>query len=69
MRETSFFIEGTHAQGDRVSLVPGDARKLLSVLRAKSGDTVELVDSTSQRFSATIEVEGPSVVATLDALL
>ena len=69
MRETRFFIEGKHAQGDRVTLAPGDARKLVSVLRAKSGDTIELLDSASQRFSARLEVDGATVVGILDALL
>ena len=69
MRETRFFVEGKHALGESIPLAPGDARKLLSVLRAKSGDVVEIIDSTTQRFSATLAIDGAHVVATLDSPL
>ncbi len=69
MRETRFFVEGKHAQGESIPLAPGDARKLLSVLRAKSGDIVEIIDSTAQRFSASLEIDGTQIVATLHSQL
>ena len=69
MRETRFFVEGKHALGASISLAPGDARKLISVLRAKTGDVVEIIDSTAQRFFATLAIDGLHVVATLDSPL
>ncbi|MBV8726667.1 MAG: 16S rRNA (uracil(1498)-N(3))-methyltransferase [Candidatus Eremiobacteraeota bacterium] len=60
------FVAGTHAVGDRVKIEGGDARKLITVLRRRTGDRIEVIDSAAQRFEAMIEVDRKSVVATLE---
>jgi 16S rRNA (uracil1498-N3)-methyltransferase len=64
-----FFVEGIHAAGDRVAFAPDDARKLALVLRKRSGDRVQVVDSGGNAYAATLEVEGRRVGATLDERL
>jgi 16S rRNA (uracil1498-N3)-methyltransferase len=64
-----FFVEGVHAAGERVAFAPDDARKLVTVLRVRSGDRVEVVDSGGSAFAATLEVDGRAVGATLDEQL
>jgi 16S rRNA (uracil1498-N3)-methyltransferase len=64
-----FFIEGVHAVGDRVAFAADDARKIATVLRKRSGDRVQAVDSAGAAYAATLEIEGREVRATLDALL
>jgi 16S rRNA (uracil1498-N3)-methyltransferase len=64
-----FFIEGVHAVGDRVAFAPDDARKLATVLRKRSGDRVQVVDSGGIAYAATLELSGRAVGATLDERL
>jgi len=69
-----FFVEGVHAVGDVVAFAGDDARKLATVLRKRSGDRVQVVDSGGVAFGATLEVEGRlgrdvRVQATLDERL
>jgi 16S rRNA (uracil1498-N3)-methyltransferase len=52
-----FFVEGVHAVGDRVAFAADDARKLASVLRKRSGDRVQVVDSGGAAFAATLDVD------------
>ncbi len=61
-----FFVEGVHAVGDRVAFAPDDARKLATVLRKRSGDRVQVVDSGGIAYAATLDVDGRDVRATLD---
>jgi 16S rRNA (uracil1498-N3)-methyltransferase len=61
-----FFVEGVHAVGDRVAFAPDDARKLVTVLRKRSGDRVQVVDSGGIAYAATLDVDGRAVGATLD---
>ncbi|HEX3466233.1 MAG TPA: RsmE family RNA methyltransferase [Candidatus Elarobacter sp.] len=61
-----FFVEGVHAVGDRVAFAPDDARKLTTVLRKRSGDRVQVVDSGGVAYAATLAVDGREVGATLD---
>jgi 16S rRNA (uracil1498-N3)-methyltransferase len=61
-----FFVEGVHAVGDRVAFAPDDARKLVTVLRKRSGDRVQVVDSGGIEYAATLDVDGRAVGATLD---
>jgi 16S rRNA (uracil1498-N3)-methyltransferase len=61
-----FFVEGIHAAGDRVALAADDARKLVTVLRKRSGDRVQVVDSGGVAYGATLDVDGRNVGATLD---
>jgi 16S rRNA (uracil1498-N3)-methyltransferase len=60
-----FFVEGVHAAGDRVAFAADDARKLVTVLRKRSGDRVQVVDSGGIAYAATLDVDGRSVHATL----
>jgi 16S rRNA (uracil1498-N3)-methyltransferase len=46
-----------------------DAHKIVSVLRLKSGDALQVIDSAGESFSASIQVEGRSVVATLQSVI
>ena len=62
---SAFFVQGTHDIGDVVSLDGSDAHKIVSVLRKRDGDEIEIVDSAAQRFIATIAIDGRSVGATL----
>ncbi len=60
-----FFIEGLHATGDIIDFSSGDARKLAAVLRKKSGDIVEVIDSAAHAFHARLQVESDGVSAKL----
>jgi 16S rRNA (uracil1498-N3)-methyltransferase len=60
-----FFVEGKHEPGESVAFNGGDARKIAVVLRMQEGDEIEVIDSTAQRFHATLHFEGRSVRATL----
>jgi 16S rRNA (uracil1498-N3)-methyltransferase len=64
-----FFVEGVHAVGDRIAFAPDDARKLATVLRKRSGDRVQVVDSGGVAYGATLDVDGRTVAATLDEQL
>jgi 16S rRNA (uracil1498-N3)-methyltransferase len=64
-----FFVEGVHATGERVAFASDDARKIGTVLRGRSGERVEVVDSGGTAWAATLEVDGGRVAATLDEQL
>lgn len=65
-----FFVAGVHAVGDQVLFAPDDARKLTTVLRKRSGDRVQVVDSGGVAFAATVQiVANRAVGALLDARL
>ncbi|MGA2392837.1 MAG: RsmE family RNA methyltransferase [Candidatus Lustribacter sp.] len=61
-----FFVEGVHAIGESVAFAPDDARKIATVLRARSGDRVQVIDSAGSAFGASLAVQGGAVTATLD---
>ena len=63
-----FFVEGVHAVGDVVAFAADDARKLATVLRKRTGDRVQVVDSGGVAFGATLAVDA-GVRATLDERL
>jgi 16S rRNA (uracil1498-N3)-methyltransferase len=42
-----------------------DAHKIVSVLRKRDGDEIDVIDSAAQRFSAILSIDGRSVHATL----
>jgi len=64
-----FFVEGVHVLGETVAFAPDDARKIATVLRGRSGERVQVVDSAGSAFSAAIEVGAGGVSATLEARL
>ncbi len=55
MSARRFFIEDTHAAGERVVVADADAHKIRDVLRLRAGDTIEIVDSSGRIFDATLE--------------
>lgn len=61
-----FFVEGVHALGERVALAADDARKIVTVLRGRSGERVQVIDSAGSAFAATLDVDGAVVAAVLD---
>lgn len=69
MSSERFFVEGVHELGDVVELAGGDARKIVVVLRKRSGDAIVVGDSTGRAFAASLAVEGERVRARLDALV
>jgi 16S rRNA (uracil1498-N3)-methyltransferase len=60
-----FFVEGVHVLGESIAFAADDARKIATVLRGRTGDRVQVVDSAGSAFSASIDVSGGAVVATL----
>jgi 16S rRNA (uracil1498-N3)-methyltransferase len=63
---TRFFVEGVFDAGDGVALEPDDARKLRVVLRAATGDQIEVLDSAGRLFAATLRFDGERASALLD---
>ena len=64
-----FFIAGVRTAGERVTLTPEDARKLVTVLRRQTGDRVQLVDAGGVAIAARLDIDGKVVHAVLDAPL
>jgi 16S rRNA (uracil1498-N3)-methyltransferase len=64
-----FFVSGVFALGDAVELAAPDARKLVVVLRAKAGDSVEVVDSSGHSYAATLRIDEQRVRAVLQRAL
>jgi len=64
-----FFVEGVYAAGARVGFASDDARKIATVLRGRTGECIEVVDSSGSAWSATLDVAGATVTATLDERL
>ena len=64
-----FFVRDRRAAGEVVAIEGGDAHKIAHVLRLRSGDRIEVVDSAAQLFSATLEIDGERVGARLDAVV
>ncbi|HEY5348574.1 MAG TPA: RsmE family RNA methyltransferase, partial [Candidatus Lustribacter sp.] len=60
-----FFVAGVRALGESVAFAPDDAHKIATVLRGRTGDRVQVVDSAGSAFAASIDVSGPNVFATL----
>ncbi len=50
-----FFVEGIVRIGESCEIAGEDARKLKLVLRARTGDEVEILDSAGARYRCTIE--------------
>jgi 16S rRNA (uracil1498-N3)-methyltransferase len=64
-----FFVEGVRSIGDVVTFDGGDARKIVLVLRLRSGDRVEVIDSGASAFLALLDVDGRNVSARLESSL
>jgi 16S rRNA (uracil1498-N3)-methyltransferase len=62
-----FFVRDCHDVGERVSIEGADARKIVHVLRLRSGDRIDVVDSAAQVFSCVLSIDGALVSATLMA--
>ncbi|HEV8020080.1 MAG TPA: RsmE family RNA methyltransferase [Candidatus Lustribacter sp.] len=61
-----FFVEGVHVLGETVSFAPDDARKIVTVLRGRSGERVHVIDSAGSAFAAAIDVHASGVRARLE---
>jgi 16S rRNA (uracil1498-N3)-methyltransferase len=55
-----------HERGAQITFAADDAHKIAVVLRGRSGERVEVVDSRGNAWGATLEVDGTRVAATLD---
>jgi 16S rRNA (uracil1498-N3)-methyltransferase len=60
-----FFVRDVHQVGEVVAIEGSDARKIARVLRLKSGDEIELVDSAGALFAAALEMRADYVAARL----
>jgi 16S rRNA (uracil1498-N3)-methyltransferase len=60
-----FFVEGNREIGSVVEIGGGDAHKIAHVLRLRQGDRIEIIDSHTRTFVATIGEIGHTVRATL----
>lgn len=65
MARPRFFIEGVFENGQTLTLEGNDAHKIVDVLRKRSGDAVEIIDSTAQQFVGTLQIDGRAVEARL----
>ncbi len=65
MAAPRFFIEGVYGAGQTVTLAGNDAHKIAHVLRKRSGDTIQIIDSTANRFDAVLKIEDGAVRAQL----
>lgn len=63
-----FFVSGQRHVGEAVTIEGADARKITSVLRLRAGDTVQIVDSASHVFDASLDLVDGALVATLNAM-
>jgi 16S rRNA (uracil1498-N3)-methyltransferase len=61
-----FFVRDRHEAAERVAIEGADAHKIAHVLRLRTGDTVEIVDSAAQVFAASLSIDGSRVEAILD---
>lgn len=66
MSASRFFVDGVFDVGERVELAADDARKLRVVLRAATGEGVEILDSAGRLFGATLRFDGERTSAVLD---
>lgn len=60
-----FFVEGARAPGETAELNGADAHKIANVLRLRTGDEIELIDSAGRRFRASLTIQGRAVSAQL----
>jgi 16S rRNA (uracil1498-N3)-methyltransferase len=60
-----FFVEGQQQAGTTVEIGGDDARKIVRVLRLRTGDRIQIVDSSATTFTASIDEVGRTVTATL----
>jgi 16S rRNA (uracil1498-N3)-methyltransferase len=60
-----FFVEGVHVLGESVTFAADDARKIATVLRGRTGDRVQVIDSGGSAFAASLDVGDGVVTATL----
>ncbi len=65
MSARRFFIEGAHTDGDSVALAGADAHKISHVLRLKTDDRIEIVDSAATIFEGVLTIEENRVVVSL----
>ena len=64
-----FFVRDRHAAGETVAVEGGDAHKIVHVLRLRTGESIEVVDSAAQLFAASVQIDGDRVHAHLETLI
>lgn len=64
-----FFVRDRHEIGERLEIEGADAHKIAHVLRLRTGEHIEIVDSAAQLFRARLSVEGARVSAELEEML
>jgi 16S rRNA (uracil1498-N3)-methyltransferase len=64
-----FFVRDRRAAGESIAIEGSDVHKIAHVLRLRTGDRIEIVDSAAQLFFATVEINGELVSARLDTLI
>jgi 16S rRNA (uracil1498-N3)-methyltransferase len=64
-----FYVRHRHAAAQTVTIEGGDAHKIVHVLRLRTGDSIEVVDSAAQLFAASLQIEDERVRARLETLL
>ena len=65
MAAPRFFVEGVYGAGQTVTLAGDDAHKIAHVLRKRSGDAIQIIDSAAKRFDAVLNIENGAVRAQL----
>jgi 16S rRNA (uracil1498-N3)-methyltransferase len=60
-----FFVEGVHRRGETVTIEGSDAHHIADVLRLRSGDHVEVIDSAGEAFDAELSFNHHHVSAQL----
>ena len=65
MARARFFVEGVFESGQTLTLAGEDAHKVVDVLRKRTGDNIEIIDSTAQQFVGTLQIDGRAVQARL----
>lgn len=65
MTRRRFFVSGSHTEGDSVQFNGSDAHRIRDVLRLRSGDAIEVIDSAANTYRAIVECSARAVSATL----
>lgn len=65
MSARRFFVAGEHTDGATIAITGADAHKIAHVLRLKTGDRIEVIDSRAVLFVGEVNVDGAAVAARL----
>lgn len=65
MSRARFFVSGVHDRGETVRIDAGDAHHIVDVLRLRSGDRIDVVDSAARTFVAELVRDDSGLAARL----